>query len=63
MVSLYIQEQSNKKEIDDLKGQLQSSEALVVDLQKTLQQRDSELETLRPQVSLTIIIHGYNFFS
>ena len=30
--------------------QLRSSEALVVDLQKTLQQRDSQLETLKSKV-------------
>ena len=46
-----VQEMSNMREADDLKGQLQSSEALVADLQKTLQQRDSELATLRSKVS------------
>ena len=34
----------------DLERQLRSSEALVADFQKTLQQRDSELETLRSKV-------------
>jgi serine/threonine protein kinase len=41
------QEQSSRREIGDLERQLRSSEALVADFQKTLQQRDSELETLR----------------
>ena len=31
------------REVNDPKGQLRSSEALAADLQKTLQQRDSEL--------------------
>ena len=45
-------EQSSRKEIRDLKRQLQSSEALMADFLKTLQQRDSELETLRAKVSI-----------
>ena len=40
-----MQELSNMREVNDLKGQLQSSEALVADLQKTLQQRDSEMRS------------------
>ena len=47
----HVQEMSNTREVDDLKRQLQSSEALVADLQKTLQQRDSELAILRSKVS------------
>lgn len=35
-------------EIGDLQMKLQSSEALVAELQKALQQKESELETLRP---------------
>ena len=46
-----VQEMSNTREVDDLKRQLQSSEAPVADLQKTLHQRDSELEILRSKVS------------
>ena len=45
-----VQEQSNRKKIGDLESQLQLSEALVADFQKTLQQRDSELEILRSKV-------------
>ena len=40
-----MQEQSNRREIGDLERQLRSSEALVADFQKTLQQRDSELRS------------------
>ena len=50
-LSLCVQEQSSRREIGDLERQLRSSEALVADFQKTLQQRDSELETLRSKVS------------
>ena len=50
---LCVQEQSSRRKVDDLERQLQSSEALVADLQDTLQQRDSELETLRPKVCHT----------
>ena len=39
------------REIDDLERQLRSNEALVAEFQKTLQQRDSELEILRSKVS------------
>ena len=42
---------SNTREVGEMKAQLQSSEALVADLQQTLHQRDSELETLRSKVS------------
>ena len=51
-LSVYMQEQLSRREIGDLERQLRSSEALVADfqLQKTLQQRDSELETLRSKV-------------
>ena len=45
-----MQEQSSRREIGDLERQLRSSEALVAEFQKTLQQRDSELETLRSTV-------------
>ena len=41
---MIIQEQSSRRE-------LRSSEALVADFQKSLQQRDSELETLRAKVT------------
>ena len=41
---MIIQEQSSRRE-------LRSSEALVADLQKSLQQRGSELETLRAKVT------------
>ena len=47
-----VQEQSNRREIEDLQRQLQSSEAIVADFQNTLQQRDSMLETLRAKVSI-----------
>ena len=40
----------SRRKVDDLEEQLQSSKALVADLQKTLQERDSELETLRLKV-------------
>ena len=50
-VSADIQKKSGRKEVDDLERQLQSSKALVADLEKTLQERDSELETLRLKVS------------
>ena len=56
---VYIQEQSSKREVDDLKEQLQSSEALVADLRNTLQQRDSELETQRAKVR-NDATHNYN---
>ena len=46
--------QEQSREIGDLVRKLQSCEALVVEFQKTLQQRDSKLETLRSQVSLLI---------
>ena len=46
-----VQEQSSTREIGDLERKLRSSVALVVDFQKSLQQRDSELETLRAKVS------------
>ena len=54
MYHMYIcvQEQSVKKEIGDLERQLRSSETLVVDLKKTVQQRDSELKTLKTKVSI-----------
>ena len=45
-----MQEQSSSIEIDDLKEQLQSSEATVANLQNDLQQRDLELETLTAKV-------------
>ena len=41
---MIIQEQSSRRE-------LQSSEALVADFQKSLQQKDSELEALRAKVT------------
>ena len=44
---MIIQEQSSRRE-------LRSSEALVADFQKSLQQRDSELETLRVKSPLTV---------
>ena len=47
-----VQEQSSRREIGDLQRQLQSSEALVADFQKTLQQRDYTLEKLRAMVSI-----------
>ena len=60
---LPVQEQSSRREIDDLKKQVQSSEALVADLKKkALQQRDLELDTARPKVSLTIVIIWPMFF-
>ena len=46
-----VQEQSNRKEVYDLKGELRSSKALVAGLQNTLQQRDLELDTVRSKVS------------
>ena len=49
-VCFEMQEQSSKKEIGDLQRQLQSSEALVDECLRTLQQRDSELEMLRSKV-------------
>ena len=49
--SLCIQEQSSRREIGDLQRQLESSEALVADLRKTVQQRDSELNAVEPKVS------------
>ena len=48
-----VQEQSTRRKVDDLERQLRSSEALVAHLQDTLQQRNSELETLRSKVSHT----------
>ena len=48
---LYIQEQSSRKEVCDLERRLCSSEALVADFQKSLQQRDSELEALKAKVT------------
>ena len=39
------------REIGDLKEQLQSSEALVADFQKDLQQKDTELNALRVMVT------------
>ena len=45
-----LKEQSNKREKEDLVSQLQSSEALVADFQKTLQHIDLELKTLRTKV-------------
>ena len=39
------------RDIEDLQRQLQSIEALVADFQKALQQKGSELETLRAKVS------------
>ena len=42
------------RKIGDLERQLQSSEALAAEFLKTLQQRDSELETLRSKVGLSI---------
>lgn len=53
---LYVQVQSSRKEIQDLQQQLRSSEALVADLQKTVQQRDFKVETLSPMV-LTLLVH------
>ena len=47
---VYVQEQSSRRVIGDLEGQLQFSEALVAEFQKTLQQRDAELERLRSKV-------------
>ena len=49
-MSVCLKEQSSRSEIGDLERRLQSSEALVADLKKTPQQRDSELETLRSKV-------------
>ena len=46
---IYIKE----RELAQTQQQLRSSEALVADFQKTLQQRDSELETLRSKVNLS----------
>ena len=43
----------------DLQRQLQSSEALVADFKKTLQQRDLELEALRAKVSAKVSIPSY----
>ena len=40
-----------KREVDDLKEQLQKSETVVTNLQNTLHQKDSELMTLRSKVS------------
>ena len=37
--------------VDDLEKQLRFSEALMTDVQKTPQQKDSELEVLRSKVS------------
>ena len=42
--------QAKNIELAHVQQQLQSSEDLVAELQKTLQQRDSELETLRSKV-------------
>ena len=49
-MSVCLKEQSSRSEIGDLERQLRSSEAVVADLKKTPQQRDSELETLRSKV-------------
>ena len=49
-----VQEQSSRREIGYLQTQLQSSEAIVADLKKILQEKDSELETLRPKVSFLL---------
>ena len=43
--------QYSREEIHVLQGQLQSSKALVDDLQKTVEKRDSKVETLRPKVN------------
>lgn len=51
-VIVHMQEQSSRREIDDLQGLLLYSEELVDDFQKALQERDLELETLRPKVLL-----------
>ena len=45
------QEQSSRREVGDVEQRLRSSEALVADFQKSLQQRDLELETLRAKVT------------
>ena len=47
---LFIQEQSSRRDINELKGELRSSEAVVAELQNTLQQRDLELDTVRSKV-------------
>ena len=47
---IIIQKQSSRMEINDLKGKIQSIEAVVTELQETLKQRHSELRTLRTKV-------------
>ena len=49
-LSLCVQEQSSRREIGDLERQVKSNEA---DFQNTLQQGNSELETLRSKVGLS----------
>ena len=45
-----VQEQSSKLELGNLQRQLSSSEALRADLQKHVQQRDLQLETMKSKV-------------
>ena len=47
-----VQEQYSRWDMRDLQRQLQSSEALVADFKKILQQRDLELEVLWAKVSI-----------
>ena len=51
---VHVQEQCSRRDIEDLQQQLQSSETLVAEFQKTLNQRDSELETLK-QKSVALV--------
>ena len=49
--------EAKDKRMDDLESQLQSSEALVAEFQRSLQQRDLELDMLR--VNLTTSSDAY----
>ena len=54
---MFVQEQSIGREINDLREKLQS---VVADSQRTLQQRDSELETLSTKVKNDATHHHNN---
>ena len=57
-VSLCVQEQISWREISDLTRQLRSSEDIVADLHRILQQKNFELETLRTKVGPLILIQS-----
>ena len=46
-----MQEQASRKEIEELKWQLLSSEGLVADLQKEIQWRESQLQEIKAKIT------------